>query len=210
MHSIISFIIMGVTRFSLDLIEEILQKRKIESVMDLGAQNNFAQPHLPAPYMREWWETRNVKYDSIDLNGECGAYVLDLSLPLVGMEHDLVMDFGTGEHISDDRNSYGTGKFSLQHFYQFWLNKFNLCKVGGLILSENPKTGNWPGHGFNYLTQEFYTKLCFEANLKFMYSGEHPAMNNHIDGWNIYSLVEKKQDEFISFDLFKTLDIRQS
>jgi hypothetical protein len=187
---------MGVTSFSMKLIEKYLPQAG-DTVIELGAQNNYVQPHLPAPYMREWYEGSMLNYISIDLTGEDSSIQLDLSKPLpdnlLGFS-DLVTDFGTSEHVGE----------TIEDYYQCWLNKWNLCKDGGYIISENPMTGNWPGHGKHYLGQNFYTKLS--NYLGVVDEGTHPAMSNTTDGWNVWGVIQKRGD-FPTFDQFKKLPI---
>lgn len=203
---------MGVTSVDIPILERLISSYEIRSVLELGAQNNYAQPHLPAPYMREWYEARGIRYDSIDLSGECGAIMYDLGkdalLDLPCAPYDLITDFGTSEHVSDDGNSYGTGKFSWEAIYNCWKTKFELCKVDGWIFSENPKTGNWPGHGFQYYTVEFYIKLANLSGMSILSIDQIPAMGNMVDGWNILSVLHKVTDKFIDLEAFKTLDLR--
>lgn len=186
---------MGVTSFDIPLIEKYLPEQR-GLVIELGAQNNYTNP-LPAPYMREWYKARDLQYVSIDITGENGSYPFDLSKPLptekLGLA-DLVTDFGTSEHV-------GT---TLEDYYQCWLNKWNLCRVGGYIISENPMTGNWPGHGKNYLGQEFYAHLIA---VKVIDSGINPAMHNTKDGWNVWGVIQKTDNLFLCFQQFKDLPI---
>ena len=42
---------MGYTGFTISLVETVLAQGEVKNVIDLGAQNNYAQPTLPAPYM---------------------------------------------------------------------------------------------------------------------------------------------------------------
>ncbi len=205
---------MGVTAVDVQILESLIRKYMPRKVLDFGAQNNFAQPLLPAPYMSEWWKAKGIEYDSIDLTAENGCTVKDLSQVFTAMDsvpkYDFVMDFGTSEHISDDGNSYGTGKFSWQHIYNCWLNKHNLLHIGGIMVNENPKTGNWPGHGFNYYTQEFYFRLVKLAGYQIEIIQGIPAMGNVTDGWNILCVLRKFSNKFPSLEDFKTLDLRTS
>lgn len=196
---------MGVTSFDIPLLEEIIKWHQPESVIELGAQNNYAQPHLPAPYMREWYQAKKINYESIDLNGEDGAFVLDLSEKIPpNQTFDLVTDFGTSEHVGKN------GEFSWEAIYNCWLNKHTLLNIGGVMFSENPKTGNWPGHGFNYYTYAFYVRLILYTDYKMLLMREHAAMNNVKDGWNVVAIMKKTSERFPTFEEFKTLDLRPS
>jgi hypothetical protein len=193
---------MGYTHFTVSLVEPLLDK--VTSVVDLGAQNDYRQP-LPAPYVSEWYKSLGKRYESVDLSAENNCRVIDLSKPSKWVNSvDLLVDAGTSEHVGDN------GKFGWEAIYNCWLNKHNWLRVGGYMVNENPKTGNWPGHGFNYYTQEFYTSLSAFGGYELMNVGEHPAMGNTTDGWNVWSIMRKVKDEFITLDQFKTLELKQS
>lgn len=185
---------MGYTSFTLEKIKTIISENEVKSVLDFGAQNNYAQPKLPAPYMSEWYQSKGIYYMSVDLSGENGCIVQDLTKSFdLGKEFDLCVDAGTLEHVSD--------------LYSGLLNLFAHCKTGGIIYRENPKTGNWPGHGFNYMSLDFYHELEKVSGLKIIDLGEHPAMGNSIDGWNIYCVMKKTSDLFPVKNLFETLSV---
>ena len=202
---------MGVTSFDIPKLEKILRDYHTSTVMELGAQNRYDQPSLPAPYMRAWYDQHSVSYDSIDLSGEDGAWELDLAKDLgpvltaegVPFYHDLVTDFGTSEHVGIN------GKFSWEAIYNCWKNKHNLLVVDGIMFSENPKTGNWPGHGFNYYSLAFYYGFCAITDYHILEVGEHAAMGNTTDGWNIYCIMQKRSEKFPTFEEFQNLDIQQ-
>lgn len=215
---------MGYTSFTIGKIEGILAAYPIHTVLDLGAQNNYSLPNLPAPYMREWYQERGYDYTSIDINGEHGAIPLDLSQTshklfvanksividslvnkndIITASFDLLVDAGTSEHVG--RN----GAFDWEAIYNCWKTKYDLLKPCGVMYNENPKLGNWPGHGFNYYTQEFYRemeKLC--PSLRITDIGEHPAMGNTTDGWNVYCTLHKHEaGDFVTLDEFMTLTL---
>lgn len=195
---------MGYTSFTISKIEPLLTN--VKSVIDLGAQNNYAQPDLPAPYISEWYKEKQIEYSCIDLNGENNAIPFDLSEKIAGGQFDLVVDAGTSEHIGKN------GVFSWEAIYNCWLNKHNLLKMDGLMYNENPKTGNWPGHGFNYYTTKFYNQLqqSTDYDYRILDIGEHPAMGNTTDGWNVFTILKKKSEKFPSLEEFMKMDIRKS
>lgn len=186
---------MGVTGFSLELVSKYLGETK--SVCELGAQNLYDKDYgMNFPYADTWYKARGIEYTCIDLNGENGALKIDLEKPqeFTGT-YDLVTDFGTSEHV---RDGYNTAKII-----------HDLVKVGGTVIQENPKTGNWKGHGFNYKTVEFYLDLIRLCGYELLEVGEHPAMGNITDGWNIYCVWKKVKDsKFITKAQFKKLDLR--
>ena len=196
---------MGVTSIDLQILENLVKKYNPTKVIDLGAQNNYGQPLLPAPYMSEWWKAKGILYDSIDMSDENGCQVLDLSdLQSFEPQYDFVMDFGTQEHVGKN------GAFSWEAIYNCYKNKFDLCRIGGLIISENPKTGNWPGHGFQFFTQDFYKQFARIAGFDIIQLAEIAAMGNTTDGWNVLAITVKISDVFPTLEEFKTLPLNRS
>jgi hypothetical protein len=201
---------MGYTSFTKEKIQAMLDMYDVKSIIDLGAQNDYGQPSLPAPYISEWYKEKKIKYESIDLSGENNCLKFDLSIPIIfywEMElhkYKLVVDAGTSEHIGRD------GKFCWEAIYNCWKNKFDLLEIGGIMYSENPKYGNWPGHGFNYYTFQFYLDLSKISGLSIIGFGEHAAMGNVTDGWNIWCTMIKMDEDFPSLEQFRQLDLRQS
>lgn len=181
---------MGITAFSITLLDKVIADYKPKNVCELGAQNLYNTPNLPAPYADKYYVSKGIEYTSIDLNKENNCLVHDLSKPLpdeLNNKFDLVTNFGTSEHVTD--------------LYECYKNIHNLCKLNGIIISENPKTGNWPGHGFHYLDSNFYRQLADVCGYEILELGEHPAMGNYTDGWNIYCIYIKKKE---SFEIKKT------
>lgn len=192
---------MGITSFSVELINKY--KGAAKSVIELGAQNLYLDGAASAPYADKYYKGVGIKYACVDLNGENGALKLDLSKEQGNCApYDLVTDFGTSEHVGNN------GQHDIEAFYNCWLNKHNWCMDGGIIISENPKTGNWPGHGFNYVTKDFYVKLAEANGYKILELGEHPAMGNFTDGWNVYCALKKGSGKFMSLEEFKNLGVK--
>ncbi len=190
---------MGITSFSVELLDKIIDLHKPKNVCELGAQNLYNQPKLPAPYAHEYYEGKGIEYTCIDLSEENNCLVLDLSKPIPVNLHnkfDLVTNFGTGEHVKD--------------LYECYKNIHDLCKIGGVILCENPKTGNWHGHGFHYLEQSFYNNLASHANYEILKLGEHAAMGNITDGWNIYCIYKKTENQFCNREEFEKLNYHKN
>jgi len=197
---------MGITNFGTALLDRYIDKMPVKTVLELGAQNLHHSDYSGLPYASEYYLSRGfTQYETIDLNGENNAHKLDLGKPINIGQFGLVTDFGTSEHVCVDSSH------SITAFYNCIKNKHNACMVGGLIISENPKTGNWVEHGHNYYTTEFYKQLCEMNDYELLEVGEHPAMNNTIDGWHIYSVIRKKSDKpFCSFKDFATLPVLKS
>ena len=175
---------MGYTSKSIGIVQQYL--REIKSVCDLGAQNNYSGAANPAPYISEWYKEKGITdYIAIDLNGENDSKKWDLSEPVkTSKQYDLVADFGTSEHVKD--------------LYGCMANVNKLCKIGGLMIHENPKVGNWPLHGFHYRDKDFYYQLAEANGYQLELLEEHPAMGNTTDGWNVIAVMRKTKDGFIA------------
>lgn len=201
---------MGLTSFSIDLVKKYLP---VYSVMELGAQNLFDLEYMGNnPFASTFYLKNGVKdYACIDLNGENRAYRFDLSKPQRDfLQYDLVTDFGTSEHVCNE------GRFDWEAIYNCWVTKHNLCKDGGLIISENPESGSWINgkvishFSYQFYTEHFYRQLAALTRYELVELGRHAAMGNETDGWNVYCVLRKKGSKFITLKDFKTLDLRQS
>lgn len=193
---------MGITLFSIGLIEKVISNNNIKTVIELGSQNLFDKDYGSiTPFASEYYESKGIEYNCIDIGGCNNALKLNLSKPVkLPKTFDLVTDFGTSEHIE-------TGsKHNVTAFYNCLKTKHNLTKENGFIISENPKTGNWKGHGYNYYTTDFYTQLAKVNGYAILELGEHPAMGNAIDGWNVYCVMQKVNSKpFMKLIDFKKL-----
>lgn len=192
---------MGITQFSISLLEPYIKEGT--EVIELGAQNLYGDYKYGA-YAHEWYvDLKQAKYECIDLNEENNSIPIDLRKTFkIEKQYDVVTDFGTSEHV-------GSKPLDWTAIYNCWKSKHDLCKDGGVIISENPKTGNWEGHGFNYYTVDFYNKLAELMEYEILTIGEHPAMNNTINGWNVYCVLRKSSKPFIKKSVFKKLDLRK-
>lgn len=193
---------MGITKFSYDTLIKYGGIKSSTKMMELGDQNLYFHPFY-GQYAKPTFIKLDIDHTSVDLHAsEGGALPVDLSKPFNKKEwkgkFDVITNFGTSEHVSD----------SLYHCFK---NVHESCKVGGKMFHENPKTGNWPGHGAHYMTEAFYIDLAKKAGYDILGIGEHPAMGNTTDGWNIWCVLLKKGDtEFISEKEFNRLDFRKS
>jgi hypothetical protein len=200
---------MGYTDFTVRLLEKVIKEYEPTSVLDLGAQNLYNQPVLPAPYASTWYEAKRIIYVSVDLNGENNSIQMDLGKPLSGelatswVDFEMVVDSGTSEHIGTN------GAFDWEAIYNCWKTKHDLLKIGGLMVNENPKTQNWPAHSFQYYTEAFYKELAALTDYQILELGEHPACGNFVDGWNVYCVLRKHSERFPTLDEFKLLSLYQ-
>lgn len=215
---------MGYTSFTKQLVQKVLDRSKIESVIDLGSQNDYDIGGDKPPFISNWYASKGIKYTCIDLAGDNGALPLDLSRTLYrsftkpANFFDLVVDAGTSEHVVQ-ANIYEVSSFHEGHinsvypcdvqnveegYYNCWLNKFNLCKEEGFIISENPKTGHWPAHGYTYVDVTTYADLSLCSGLEIIEMGEHPASGNAATGMNIWCIMRKFFPHFPTFEKFKS------
>lgn len=205
---------------NLKSLELITNTYSIESVLELGAQNFYQNYETVkyGSYASEYYKLKGInKYACIDLNGENNAIPLDLSVIHIVGKFDLITDFGTSEHIAgydfEDETKTGfdgnnTWKKSLDHnlglqaFYNCWTTKYNASKM--LILSSNPATGHWKGHGHFYYTKTFYERLCDMTRMKAILLEEHYAMGNYKDGKEICCCLDVRGSHWITIDEFKS------
>lgn len=220
---------MGITAYDIKLIERAIEaKPDIRSVIELGSQNLYLNSESKPPFASEWYENHGIKYHCIDMAGDNGAIKKDLSKilgllnqPGSPVKTDLVTDFGTSEHVVrvpeyqsvPFHEGHINSVYPTRHpeeseiatgFYNCWINKHDLLSPGGLMINVNPRTGNWPGHGYTYLTLEFYSKLATLMGYEILLLELHAAMGNIIDGWNVVCILKKVNDgPFISFEEFQ-------
>jgi len=109
---------------------------------------------------------------------------------------DFISQHGTLEHVESRKGFY----LSFKHLH-------NVLKPGGIIIHENPKTGNWSGHGNHYITTDFFVQFAKIMNYDILKIGEHPAMSNTIDGWNIYCVIKSNGGKFLTNAEFNKLPI---
>lgn len=177
---------MGITQSSLDRLNKYLQPNS--NILIIGCQNLYNAENygeIAAKYFRELGHA--VKDIDIYECNEC--QIADLREDWnANPEFDFVFQHGTIEHI--DGGLYIPLK-----------NLHESCKIGGIMIHENPKTGNWPGHGQHYFTQDFWKGLGYEV----LETSEEPAMGNVTDGWNVCAVLRKTNEVFIKKVKFKTL-----
>lgn len=216
---------MGICASDIQLIEKALQlKPGIATVCELGSQNLYLDNDPKPPFANTWYENRGIQYRCIDMAGDNNAINLDLSIKrdvVWGDRFDLVTDFGTSEHVVRVPE-YQSVAFHEGHinsvypkeqpaeqqisegFYNCWANKHDLLRYDGIMINVNPKTGNWPGHGYTYLTKNFYLKLAELMEHEIVHLEDHAAMGNAASGWNVCCILRKKVDRpFISFEEFQ-------
>lgn len=170
---------MGITTLSLNRLQPYL-KSGIK-MLELGAQNLYDNEHY-GWIAKDYFTSLAIEHHSIDIIEHQCAVKADLRDDLKYKPiFDIVTNFGTLEHVDGS-------------IYQPLKNIHEACKIGGIMIHENPKTGNWPGHGQHYFTKEFWLHLYYEV----LDVSEEPAMGNTKDGWNVCAVLRKVSDSFIS------------
>lgn len=91
-----------------------------------------------------WFESLGILHVSVDLNGKDGALALDLTHDLDIGQYDLVTNFGTTEHVVNQK--------------AVWRNIHRACK--GRIVSATPAPGYWIQHGRFYPAMRFYVAFA--------------------------------------------------
>lgn len=180
---------MGVTQISLDRITPYLKTGM--RMLELGAQNLYDNNHY-GWIAKDYFETLFIEHTSIDINQHQKCEYADLRELLPYRDFNIVTDYGTCEHIDGS-------------LYVPYLNIHNACKPGGIMIHENPKTGNWPKHGYHYFTEGFYTALAKACGYEILELTSEASMGNDIDGWNVSCVMRKGDGEFISEEQFNKI-----
>lgn len=186
---------MGITKFSMDMIHQYGGEQSGIRHLLVGCQNLYDQKHY-GQIAQDYYRGLGQDIVSVDITGCQESITHDLREPLDMESFDFISQHGTLEHVQTREGFY----LSFKHLHE-------VLKIDGLIIHENPKQGNWPGHGNHYLTQDFYIQLSKLMNYDILAIGEHPAMGNANDGWNIYCVLKKQKKEFITQEEFLTLPI---
>ncbi len=201
---------MGITQDSINRLHRHAPELSGIKMMELGAQCLYIPGQNTSDaemfWAKDFFEALGVKHTSIDLLasdlwkrwGEGGRpEVADLTEPLDYRGFDIVTNFGTTEHVES----------TVTDLYKAYQNIHNMCKVGGLMIHETPKTGSWPGHGCHYLTEKFYLVMALLADYEILELMSEPAHGNTVDGWNICTVLRKGKKDFINELEFLSLDV---
>jgi hypothetical protein len=100
---------------------------------------------------KDFFEARGFRHVSVDTNGLNGALPLDLRQPLNLGTFDMVTNFGTSEHVSED-------KYEGQ--VQCWRNIVEAMHVGSVLISVTPMPRTNTTHGTWYPHKEFFHSLA--------------------------------------------------
>jgi cyclopropane fatty-acyl-phospholipid synthase-like methyltransferase len=181
---------MGYIHTTLHAVDSLIKHKGVKTVADLGDQINYASPRQPHPYTSEFYKANGITdYISIDVNGKNDSKTWDMGDVIrTNKKFDLVVDAGFGEHV--------------KNLYQCFANIHKLTKVGGYMLHENPRTKNWPEHGFHYFTDAFYIELESLTGYKILELKNTVAAHNYETGNNVFCLMQKLTDKFIEREQF--------
>jgi len=120
----------------------------IKSVLELG--NKTTPQKFGGDSFRPWYISQGLTYVSIDWNGRDGTLKKDLNQNIlpesIGGPFDLVTNFGTTEHVSDQ--------------LACWRNVHNFVKLMGKLTSNTPVGPGWESHGFWHPTLEWYQEFA--------------------------------------------------
>lgn len=170
---------MGILARPQKMLRELKLPKKF-SVFELGDQMLDWEGQRQSA--RAFYESLGCgRYECVDGNGR-GTVVADLNRSLnswewyVSQEFDLVTDFGTGEHVFDQR--------------QVWETVHDLTRPGGYIAFDRPMAG-YPGHCF-YLMQPNTIAALAHANDYEIVSFEH---GRTVRGDLVRGVMRKTTDE---------------
>lgn len=182
---------MGITTMSLNRLNKHLKKD--DSILMIGCQNLYNSENY-GQIAHGYFSGLGYKIRTIDILGCQGSETADLREDLgFKPEYNIVADFGSKEHIDGE-------------LYQAFKNIHEACALDGVMIHENPKTGNWPLHGQHYFTTGFYEALAQACDYDLEEVSEEPAMGNWESGMNVCAvLIKRKDDPFISKTKFNNI-----
>jgi len=161
-------------------------------MLELGAQNLYDIEHY-GWIAKDYFEAISIEHISVDIieHQKCVYGDLRELQPYGGF--DIVTNEGTLEHIDGS-------------LYIPFKNIHNACVIDGIMIHENPMTGNWPGHGQHYFTNDFYVMLSTFMEYEILENKQEPAMGNITDGWNVSAVLRKVIDKpFIEEETFNQI-----
>ena len=127
---------MGITHLSLDRMKRFECLHPSKRMLELGCQNIYVQGYDEMSIsLNELPKRFGVNMETWDILGCQNSKIVDLREPIDEAYHnafDVVTDFGTTEHVDGN-------------YYQARKNIHDACKVGGIMIHENPMTGHWIG-----------------------------------------------------------------
>ena len=177
---------MGMTQEYLRWMDDIIDQTFVDkdsiSMLELG--NQIFEDGTVA---KKFFTDRGYNHVSVDLNGEDGSLVKDLTIEKDFIElydkFDIVTNFGTTEHVEPFESQYTA--FKIIH---------DCLKIGGIAINLNPdvdaldERGKWRKHCEYYYSSVFYDKLA-DAN-------SYQLLRNEEINGNRATCYVKTQEEF--------------
>jgi hypothetical protein len=152
---------MGIANNILHLIEDTIAKSlgSFRGVRMLELGNQELEAGSSERLAKRHFERLGVIHTSIDLNGQDGALVVDLSRPTDRSDwlghFDVITNCGTTEHVDPHEAQYDAFK-----------NLHDWLRVGGISIHALPdvdaleESGSWRGHCNNYYSASFVDMLA--------------------------------------------------
>jgi len=141
------------------------------------------------------YELLGVNHTSIDLNGNSGALVLDLSKPLpeqFANRFDVITNYGTIEHVENQ--------------YEVFRNVHKICKANGVMLHAFPLINNWPKHCRYYYELRFVdalSRLCgYEILRRLILDDDYFEFPRNL----LFIAFRKNNSAFISQEVFEGIE----
>ena len=166
---------------------------------ELGNQHIFVDG-IDYEIAKQYFESLGIRHISIDLNGEDGALILDLSKPIHNEEllgrFDVVTNFGTSEHVENQ--------------YHCFKNMHDFARKGGLCIHAIPKIGHWTDHCEYHYYPSFFKKLAELCSYSIVKEATFSSPTYGPDTHLVCAaLVKRENSEFIDKETFDTLPIKQ-
>jgi hypothetical protein len=157
---------------------------KGKSILEFGNQHiwEHAKKVMKTDFdvAKQYYESLGAKYVSIDINGQDGALIIDLTKPLpeeyayLNNSFDYVTNIGTTEHFKNN---------SAIAQWQAFKTAIDLAKVGGIVLHQLPPKGMWLDHCAIWYNDGFGVVLKETMNCELIIEERFnlPTLNPGID-----------------------------
>lgn len=142
--------------------QDLAERSAQEALENLLGDSTGSRHNLFSVYLRE------LGYDVtvIDIMGDRGSIPVNLCEDIAKWDlglFDIITNYGTTEHVDNQ--------------YMCWKNMHESLKVGGILISDIPKVGSWPGHCEYYYDLNFFQAFK-EIGYEIIYSKDHLHPDN--------------------------------
>lgn len=180
---------MGIPQRNRRFLDKGLRKAGIElegcRMLELGNQimRGSALPHKgPA---KVFFTGLGVFHTSVDKNGKDGSLILDLRKPINLGTFDVVTNFGTTEHVTDQ--------------WPVFSNIHNACRIGGLMVHVVPGgVHHGKPHGLWGYEEEFFKALVKKCGYKLLLLKTHSRGEKAKFMHETYCALQKVNETFIT------------